>query len=62
MLKELIIRRTRGLCNSPVVVVPNKGQNEDGTLKHRLVIDYKKTKQKHNTGQIPDEIPVCNII
>jgi len=42
MLNENIIRPSRSPYNSPVPVVPKKGQNEDGNLKHRLVIDYKK--------------------
>jgi len=45
MLKEQIIRTSRSPYNSPVLVVSKKGQNEDGTLKHRLVIDYKKLKE-----------------
>jgi len=40
MLKEKIIRPSRSLYNSRVLVVPKKGQNQDGTLRHRLVIDY----------------------
>jgi len=37
MLKVNLIRPSR----SPYR--PKKGQNEDGSPKHRLVIDYKKT-------------------
>jgi len=39
--------------NSPVLVEPKKGQNEDGTLKHKIVIDYKKL----NENTIPDRYP-----
>jgi len=50
MLKESIIRPSRSPYNSPVLVVPKKGQNEDGSPKHRLVIDYKKL----NENTLPD--------
>jgi len=55
--KENIIRPSISPYNSPVLVVPKKGQNEDGSPKHRLVIDYKKL----NENTIPDTTPVCNI-
>jgi len=35
-------------------VVPKKGQNEDGSPKHRLVIDYKQL----NENTIPDRYPM----
>jgi len=50
MLKERIIRPSKSPYNSPVLVVPKKGFNEDGTAKLRLVIDYKKL----NENTIPD--------
>jgi len=54
MLKEEIIRPSRSPYNSPVLVVPKKGFNEDGTPKLRLVIDYKKL----NENTIPDRYPM----
>jgi len=54
MLKEEIIRPSRSPYNSPVLVVPKKGFNEDGTPKLRLVIDYKELIE--NT--IPDRYPM----
>jgi len=54
MLKEGIIRPSKGPYNSPVLVVPKKGFNEDGTAKLRLVIDYKKL----NENTIPDRYPM----
>jgi len=42
MLAEEIIRPSRSPYNSPVLVVPKKGENQDGSRRLRLVIDYKK--------------------
>jgi len=50
MLNENIISS----YNSPVLVVPKKGQNEDGSLKHKLVKDYKEL----NENTIPDRYPM----
>jgi len=54
VLNENIIRPSRSPYKSPVLVVRKKGQNEDGSLKHRLVIDYKKL----NENTIPDRYPM----
>jgi len=54
MLKEEIIRPSRSPYNSPVLVVPKKSFNKDGTPKLRLVIDYKKL----NENTIPDRYPI----
>jgi len=54
MLKENIIKRSRSPYNSPVLVVPKIGQNEDGSPKHRLVIDCKKLHE----NSIPDRYPM----
>jgi len=54
MLKEGIIRPSKSPYNSPVLVVPKKGFNEDGTAKLGLVIDYKKL----NENTIPDRYPM----
>jgi len=54
MLKEEIIRPSRSPYNSPVLVVPKKGFNKDGTPKLRLVIEYKKL----NENTIPDRYPM----
>jgi len=54
MLAEEIIRLSRSPYNSPVLVVPKKGENQDGCRKLRLVIDYKK----FNECTIPYRYPM----
>ncbi|KAH8292867.1 hypothetical protein KR044_001665, partial [Drosophila immigrans] len=54
LLNENIIKPSRSPFNSPVWVVGKKGFNEDGTQKHRLVIDFKKL----NDNTIPDRYPM----
>jgi len=54
MLAEEIIRPSRSLYNSSVLVVPKKGENQDGSRKLGLVIDYKKL----NESTIPDRYPM----
>jgi len=54
MLKKETIWPSRSPYNSPVLVVPKKGFNEDGTPKLRLVIDYKKL----NENTIPERYPM----
>lgn len=54
MLDENIIRPSRSPYNSPVLLVPKKGYNEDGTPKLRLVIEFKKL----NENTIPDRYPM----
>jgi len=54
MLAEEIIRPSRSPYNSPVLVVPKKRENQDGSRKLRLVIDYKKL----NESTIPDRYPM----
>jgi len=54
VLAEKIIRPSRSPYNSPVLVIPKKGENQDGSRKLRLVIDYKKL----NESTIPDRYPM----
>jgi len=57
MLNENIISPSRSPYNSPVLVVPKKGRNEDGSLKHRLVIEYKQL----NENTILDRYPMKDL-
>jgi len=56
-LKEGIIRPSKSPYNSPVLVVPKKGFNEDGSAKLRLVIDYKKLNENTITDRYPMQDP-----
>lgn len=60
MLHEDIIRPSKSPYNSPIWIVPKKGTNEDGSAKHRLVIDYKKLNENTTSDKYP--IPETNII
>jgi len=62
--RQANIRETisvRFLChrphNSPVLVVPKKGENQDGSRKLRLVIDYKKLNEKTISDRYPMQDP-----
>lgn len=57
LLKNNIIQPSFSPYNSPLWVVPKKGQNEDGTPKQRLVIDYKKLNEK----TIFDRYPMADV-
>ncbi|XP_037942884.1 putative uncharacterized protein DDB_G0282499 [Teleopsis dalmanni] len=56
MRENGVIRPSKSPYNSPIWIVPKKGNNEDGTGKHRLVIDYKKINEHTiaDTYPIPD--------
>ena len=53
MLENNIIMPSRSAYNSPVWVVDKKGTNEDGSKKHRLVIDYKKLNSFTKSDKYP---------
>lgn len=60
LLQKGIISPSRSPYNSPVWVVPKKGQNPDGKPKQRMVIDYRKLNKKTIFDRYP--IPETNMI
>ena len=58
MLRNNIIRPSRSPYNNPVWVVDKKGIHEQGNIKKRLVIDFRKL----NSKTIDDKYPIPNIV